>query len=69
MVIYYLQEEKHIPNWYTKNEQIKAEEIRLISAKGENLGVVKTREALDRAKEEELDLVLIVPTQTLPWQK
>ncbi len=69
MVIYYLQEEKHIPNWYTKNEQIKAEEIRLISAKGENLGVVKTREALDRAKEEELDLVLIVPNAKPPVAK
>ena len=69
MVIYYLQEEKHIPNWYTKNEQIKAEEIRLISAKGENLGVVKTREALDRAKEEELDLVLIVPNANPPVAK
>ena len=69
MVTYYLQEEKHIPNWYTKNEQIKAEEIRLISAKGENLGVVKTREALDRAKEEELDLVLIVPNANPPVAK
>ena len=69
MVIYYLQEEKHIPNWYTKNEQIKAEEIRLISAKGENLGVVKTKEALDRAKEEELDLVLIVPNANPPVAK
>ena len=43
------------------NEQIVAEEVRLISANGEQLGVVKLSEANAIAEREGLDLVLISP--------
>ena len=39
------------------NEYIRVEEVQLIDEKGENLGVVKTEQALILAKEAELDLV------------
>ncbi|PIP04663.1 translation initiation factor IF-3 [candidate division WWE3 bacterium CG09_land_8_20_14_0_10_39_24] len=42
---------------YLINHQIKAPEVRLITETGENLGVVKTYNALKRALEAELDLV------------
>lgn len=69
MVIYISLGGKHIPNWYTKNEQIKAEEIRVISAKGENVGVMKTREAISKARENEMDIVLMVPNANPPVAK
>lgn len=43
------------------NEQIRDREIRLISETGEQLGVVNTRQALERAYTAELDLVMISP--------
>ncbi|MFZ2663792.1 MAG: translation initiation factor IF-3 [Patescibacteria group bacterium] len=58
-----------IPNWYIKNEQIKQDKIRVISEKGENLGVLNTREALTQAREKELDLVLVVPNADPPVAK
>ena len=39
------------------NQFIKAEKVRLISRTGEQLGVVELKEALAKAKEQELDLV------------
>ena len=39
------------------NQFIKAEKVRLISQTGEQLGVVERKEALAKAKEQELDLV------------
>ena len=39
------------------NQYIKAEKVRLISQTGEQLGVVELKEALAKAKEQELDLV------------
>ena len=39
------------------NQFIKAEKVRLISQTGEQLGVVELKEALAKAKEQELDLV------------
>jgi translation initiation factor IF-3 len=39
------------------NQFIKAEKVRLISQTGEQLGVVELKEALVKAKEQELDLV------------
>jgi len=47
------------------NERIRVPEIRLIGAEGQQVGVVKTFDALRMAKEQELDLVLISP-QTVP---
>ena len=48
------------------NREITALEIRLIDAEGNQVGVVRTRDALDRATEEGLDLVEIVPTAEPP---
>ena len=39
------------------NQYIKAEKVRLISQTGEQLGVVELKEALAKAKDQELDLV------------
>ncbi|BBI50923.1 hypothetical protein HORIV_33440 [Vreelandella olivaria] len=41
------------------NERIVEEEVRLIGSDGEQLGVVPTTEALERAESESLDLVQI----------
>nr|WP_321512192.1 translation initiation factor IF-3 [uncultured Celeribacter sp.] len=48
------------------NERIRAPEIRLIGAEGENIGVVSPRRALDLAIEAGLDLVEISPNATPP---
>ena len=51
---------------YLINEQIRAKEVRLIGEEGNQLGVVGIREALEKAEEAELDLVLIAPTANPP---
>lgn len=43
------------------NGQIREKEVQLIGANGEKLGIVSTREALDKAAESNLDLVLVSP--------
>jgi translation initiation factor IF-3 len=48
------------------NERIRAPEIRLIGAEGENLGVVTPARAMDLATAAGLDLVEISPTATPP---
>ena len=48
------------------NEMIRVEEVRVISEDGENLGVMKTRDAIERAKDAELDLVEINPKAEPP---
>ncbi|MFC1633046.1 translation initiation factor IF-3 [Patescibacteria group bacterium] len=48
------------------NEQIKAEKLRVIDAKGEQLGVLTLEEALAKAKEKELDLVEVSPQADPP---
>ncbi|MEZ5714486.1 MAG: translation initiation factor IF-3 [Paracoccaceae bacterium] len=48
------------------NDRIRAPEIRLIGADGENLGVVTPERALDLAEEAGLDLVEISPNATPP---
>nr|WP_281248262.1 translation initiation factor IF-3 [Roseovarius azorensis] len=48
------------------NERIRADEIRLIGADGENVGVVTPERALDMAEEAGLDLVEISPNATPP---
>ncbi|OGZ61028.1 MAG: translation initiation factor IF-3 [Candidatus Spechtbacteria bacterium RIFCSPLOWO2_01_FULL_43_12] len=42
-----------------KNEQISAPEVRLLDEKGNNLGIVKTAEAIKKAREAGLDLIEI----------
>ena len=41
------------------NERIRFPEVRLIDSEGENLGVIKTKEALNKAHQKGLDLVVI----------
>lgn len=48
------------------NEQIRDKEVRLIGENGEQLGVMAVRDALNMAKEAELDLVKIAPTAKPP---
>jgi len=51
------------------NEYIQAKEVRVIGADGENIGVIKTSEALSKAKELELDLIEISPHAKPPIAK
>lgn len=48
------------------NERIRAPEVRLIGADGEQVGVVSTEEALQRAQTEDLDLVEVAPEAKPP---
>lgn len=51
------------------NNEITSEEVRLIDDQGKNLGVVGVAEALERAKEKELDLIEISPKVSPPIAK
>jgi translation initiation factor IF-3 len=48
------------------NEKITAKEVRLISVDGEQLGIVSTEEALERAQEDGLDLMEVSPNADPP---
>lgn len=48
------------------NGQIREKEVQLIGAKGEKVGVISTKEALEKAMEENLDLVLVAPNGNPP---
>ncbi len=48
------------------NEDIREKEVRVIGADGEQLGIMATADALAKAIEADLDLVLIAPTATPP---
>ena len=48
------------------NEEIRDKEVRLVSETGEQLGIMSAREALERAEEQNLDLVKISPTANPP---
>ncbi|MGE4546365.1 MAG: translation initiation factor IF-3 [Desulfurella sp.] len=43
------------------NEHIKADKVRLIDQEGKQLGIVSIKEAIEKAREAELDLVAIAP--------
>lgn len=51
------------------NHQIKAPELRVITAEGENLGVITLTVALAEAQKRALDLIEISPTATPPVAK
>ncbi len=51
------------------NESIRAQELRVIGANGENLGVISTAEALRYAAEAGLDLIEISPAAIPPVAK
>ena len=48
------------------NEKITAKEVRLISVDGEQLGIVPTEEALERAQEDGVDLMEVSPNADPP---
>lgn len=48
------------------NQRIRIKEVRLIGPEGEQMGVVPTQEALQKAQENGLDLVEIAPNATPP---
>jgi translation initiation factor IF-3 len=48
------------------NEQIRISPVRLIGAGGEQLGVVPTSQAMERAREANLDLVEVAPNERPP---
>ncbi len=51
------------------NENIRAKEVRLIDAEGNQAGIVSTRDALKMAEEADLDLVLVSPNAEVPVAK
>lgn len=51
------------------NDKIRSKEVRLIDETGENRGVVLTQDALKRAEDNDLDLVLISPNSNPPVAK
>jgi translation initiation factor IF-3 len=51
---------------YRVNERIRAREVRLIGPNGDNKGVVSLGEALEAAREAELDLVEVAPNADPP---
>ena len=48
------------------NEQIRDREVRVVSATGEQLGIMSSRDAYKMAQEANLDLVKIAPTAKPP---
>ena len=48
------------------NEQIRDKEVRVIGEDGEQLGVMSSKEALNMAREADLDLIKIAPTAKPP---
>ena len=48
------------------NGQIRAKEVQLIGDNGEKIGVIPLNEALNRAEEKNLDLVLVAPNAVPP---
>ena len=53
-------------NEFRVNEGIKTNEVRVIGPKGENVGVVSTRQAIQMARDAELDLVEVAPNSDPP---
>lgn len=51
------------------NQAIRAKELRVIGAEGENLGVISLKEALEAAEQANLDLIEISPTAQPPVAK
>ncbi|MFH1460276.1 MAG: translation initiation factor IF-3 [Candidatus Omnitrophota bacterium] len=48
------------------NGQIRAKEVRLIGAQGEQMGIVLNQQAIKIAQDEQLDLVEVAPNSTPP---
>jgi translation initiation factor IF-3 len=48
------------------NERIRVPEVRLIDGNGEQVGIISTADALERARDQDLDLVEVSPTSKPP---
>ena len=48
------------------NQSIRARTVRLISATGEQLGIMETRDAIETAKKDRMDLVEVAPNSDPP---
>ncbi len=48
------------------NEQIREREVQVIDEQGQKLGVMKTFDAIEKAAEKDLDLVLVAPNSNPP---
>ena len=48
------------------NDRIRAQEVQVISSDGKNLGTLSTKEAIEIARQEELDLIEISPNANPP---
>lgn len=57
---------KQQKNFIRTNERIRVKEVRVVGADGEQLGVLPTPEALQKAQDLDLDLVEVAPTATPP---
>lgn len=55
-----------IKKGFLVNEEIREKEVRVIDQDGEQLGIILTSEALKKAEEKELDLVMIAPAGKPP---
>ena len=60
MEVFYIKQELPI------NEKIRANRVQVIGQNGEKLGVLSLNEALDKAFEAKLDLVLVAPNAEVP---
>ena len=60
---------KQQKTFYRTNEQIRANEVRVLDDKGKQLGVMKREEALAKAREQGIDLVEIAPKAKPPVAK
>ena len=60
MEVFYIKQELPI------NGQIRAKEVQLIGENGEKLGVISFRDALNKAEEKKLDLVLVAANANPP---
>ena len=56
----------HKPKGPKINERIRAKEVQVITNDGKNLGTLSTREAVDLAKQQGLDLIEISPNANPP---
>ena len=57
---------KNINKNFIINEDIRCKEVRVISEKGEQMGILSPKEALQIAEERDLDLVLVAPNAKPP---
>lgn len=60
---------KEKPNVVIYNNRIRDPELRVVTAEGEQLGILSKEDALKEARNRELDLVLVVPNAKPPVAK